>query len=301
MKNIREKNDYVLYFHINKNNGEIFYVGIGESKRAFVSSSSLRNKHWVNYVKKHGEPIVKIIKNNLSFNEAASLEVFYIKKYGRKSFDNNGTLVNLSEGGEKTAKGFKHTIEARNKISEALRCRVFTDVMRNNLSKIRKGKKHTAKAKLKMSLANSGENHPNFGKHHSEETKRKIGYANTGKLVWSARKVINTETKEIYPSALFVAKTFFKYTNPASFCYILNGKCSNNTCFQYLDDFNNGKMKYVNNYEGNKPKRVIHNKTGNVYNSIAEAGRENGVSDGTVHFHLKGKLRKSEPLFSYYN
>jgi len=300
LKNIRINNDYVLYFHLNRDTKKVFYVGIGSLKRASLCYESVRNKFWVNYVKKYGEPIVKIVKKDISFDEAALLEKYYIKKYGRKCIDPKGILVNISEGGEKTAKGFKHTIEARKKISEAGKNRVVTDENRNKTSLRFKGYKHSEEAKLKNSLAKRGANHPNFGKHRSDETKRKIGEANKGKLTWSAKKVINTNTKEIYPSSLYVAKIFFPNMNPTSLSYILNGKNSNNTCFQYLDDFNNGKEKYVNNYDGNKPKKIIHNKTGDVYNSIAEAGRLNGISDGAVHFHLKGKLKKSEPVFSYY-
>jgi group I intron endonuclease len=45
------------------------------------------------------------------------------------------------------------------------------------------GMKHTDEAKKKVSIANSGENHPNWGKHRSEETRRKIGLSQKGKII----------------------------------------------------------------------------------------------------------------------
>lgn len=44
------------------------------------------------------------------------------------------------------------------------------------------GVNHTEESKEKMSNANSGENHPNFGKHLTEETRRLISIANKGKV-----------------------------------------------------------------------------------------------------------------------
>lgn len=44
------------------------------------------------------------------------------------------------------------------------------------------GVNHTEESKMKMSKANSGENHPNFGKHLTKETKHLISVANKGKV-----------------------------------------------------------------------------------------------------------------------
>jgi len=54
---------YYIYFHKNPITLEVFYVGIGSNKRAWRFKE--RNTHWLRYVKKHGFPVVEIIKENL--------------------------------------------------------------------------------------------------------------------------------------------------------------------------------------------------------------------------------------------
>jgi hypothetical protein len=57
--------NYYLYYHKNPNTKELFYIGIGTNKRAWDFTSG-RNPHYKNYIKKHGEPIVDIIKGNIT-------------------------------------------------------------------------------------------------------------------------------------------------------------------------------------------------------------------------------------------
>jgi predicted GIY-YIG superfamily endonuclease len=90
-------NDKVVYLHRRKLDNKVFYVGIGYEKRAYDFIG--RNKFWHNYVKKYGEPLVEIYKDNLTKEEACKIEVNLIKKYGRRS-RGKGHLVNLSSGGE---------------------------------------------------------------------------------------------------------------------------------------------------------------------------------------------------------
>jgi hypothetical protein len=91
----------VLYTH-EKPNGEIFYVGIGTEKRPYTFTEKgwgARSSSWWNIVHKHGNPIVKIIKNNLSLEEALKEEKNLIKSVGRKDL-NEGTLINHTDGGD---------------------------------------------------------------------------------------------------------------------------------------------------------------------------------------------------------
>jgi len=90
-------NDKVVYLHRRKLDNKVFYVGIGYKKRAYDLSA--RNKFWHRYVKKYGEPLIEIYKDNLSKEEACKIEINLIKKYGRRS-RGKGHLVNLSSGGE---------------------------------------------------------------------------------------------------------------------------------------------------------------------------------------------------------
>lgn len=88
--------DTVLYKHIRKSDGIIFYIGIGDNKRPYIKSG--RNQHWHNTVKKYGYS-VEIITDNLTWDEACDLETKFIAFYGRKDLG-LGTLVNWTDGGE---------------------------------------------------------------------------------------------------------------------------------------------------------------------------------------------------------
>lgn len=90
-------NKFCLYYHY-KPNGEIFYVGIGDNKRPYDFINA-RNKFWHNIVEKYGNPIVKIILENISWEMACNEEKKSIKKFGRRDLS-QGTLVNMTDGGD---------------------------------------------------------------------------------------------------------------------------------------------------------------------------------------------------------
>ena len=90
-------NNNCLYFH-RKPNGEIFYVGIGKDYRPFDFVNA-RNRFWHSIVKKYGLPKVEIILSNISWQHACYAECWCIRMFGRRDL-NNGTLVNLTDGGD---------------------------------------------------------------------------------------------------------------------------------------------------------------------------------------------------------
>jgi hypothetical protein len=103
----------VLYHHIRLDNGEIFYVGIGDSARPY--SHNNRNNYWHNIVEKYGYR-VEIIKESLDWGDACKLEILEIKKFGRKDLG-LGPLVNLTDGGDGTE---NLSYESRMVISEKM-------------------------------------------------------------------------------------------------------------------------------------------------------------------------------------
>ena len=133
-------NIYYLYFHLNPLTNQLFYVGIGTNKRAWEFNA--RNKHWLNYINKYGDPVVKIIKSNLTKEEACILEQYYIKEYGRLNIDEGGILLNKSEGGQGGTYGYKwnRTEEQKQKISNSLIGKNKNKEHRLNISKAKKGK-----------------------------------------------------------------------------------------------------------------------------------------------------------------
>ena len=153
---------YCVYSHTNKTNGKT-YIGLTsmtpeerwKSGKGYHSGTHFRNAidkyGWDNF--EH-----KIIKDNLTKEEASYLEQYYISFYN--STDRHYGY-NMSSGGE--CGGHPQTEETRMKISEH--------------SVGFKGRTHTEETLEKMRNAKSGKNHPNYGKHLSEETKNKISEA----------------------------------------------------------------------------------------------------------------------------
>jgi hypothetical protein len=111
-----KKNRCILYRHL-KPNGEVFYIGIGNSlKRAYHKYN--RNNLWHKIVDKYGFE-VQILKDDLTRDEACELEKILIEYYGRISLG-TGTLANITSGGDTDATGYKATEETKQKIREAV-------------------------------------------------------------------------------------------------------------------------------------------------------------------------------------
>ena len=86
----------IVYAHT-KPDGEVFYVGIGVTKKRAKSIYG-RNKHWHNTVNKYGFN-VNILFDDVDYDTAKQCERYLIKYYGRKDLG-LGTLVNFTDGGE---------------------------------------------------------------------------------------------------------------------------------------------------------------------------------------------------------
>jgi len=128
-----------LYRHIRLDKNIPFYIGVGHDDRNYrrAYDVNLRNSYWKNIVSKTGFE-VDILLDNLSSDEVYQKEIEFIRLYGRSNIG-NGTLVNLTDGGNGT-NGCKHSIKSR-------------------------------KAKSEMV---SGRKHPMFGKKHSQETLKRM-------------------------------------------------------------------------------------------------------------------------------
>lgn len=130
---------YYVYLHIKSSNGEPFYVGKGKANR--VTSTHGRNKFWHNIVNKYGYDIIFLDKN-LSPEKAIELETYWIERIGRRDLG-NGTLVNLTNGGDGTAGrkvdrsyykgennpfyGKTHSEDTKEKIRESNKRRVWSE------------------------------------------------------------------------------------------------------------------------------------------------------------------------------
>jgi hypothetical protein len=68
---------YYVYYHMSETTGEIYYVGKGSGKRAYIFDR--RGKLWDAFKNKHGCKVV-IFASNLLENEAFDLEISEIKR-----------------------------------------------------------------------------------------------------------------------------------------------------------------------------------------------------------------------------
>lgn len=126
------KKQAYLYSHTRLDTNEVFYIGIGiikNYKRAYQSNKS-RNIFWKNIVNKTKYE-VKIIADNLNWQEACELEKKLIKQIGRKDLG-LGTLVNLTDGGDGNV-GMSQ--EIKDKISNSLKGKIQSEETRLKRSK----------------------------------------------------------------------------------------------------------------------------------------------------------------------
>jgi tRNA-binding EMAP/Myf-like protein len=114
-----------------------------------------------------------IIDQNLTEEEAFSLEVKMIAGYGRVD-NNTGILRNRTDGGE-GASGAIHTDATKLKISKVRKGKTFSDAHKLQMSKAQKGKTHTDATKLQMSKVRKG-------KTHTDATKLLMSKANKGRI-----------------------------------------------------------------------------------------------------------------------
>ena len=128
-----------LYRHIRLDKNEPFYIGIGSdmtNKRA--NERARRSELWKKIVAKSDYEI-EILFDDITYDEAKLKEIEFIKLYGRIDL-NNGTLANLTDGGDGT---INPSQESRLKMSQIHKGRKNSDALMELLIN-RKGKKNPA-------------------------------------------------------------------------------------------------------------------------------------------------------------
>lgn len=153
----------IVYLHRKNTDRQVFYVGMGDKKRAY---SKQRSEIWNRVAKKYGF-YIDIVAENLNIEDAFELECFLIEIYGRLDLK-TGNLVNMTEGGcgaiglncslEKKRKYNMSKIERnsewKRKISEAHKGKIFSNETLKKMSDAKIGKKITEETRLKMKNSN---------------------------------------------------------------------------------------------------------------------------------------------------
>lgn len=156
-----------------------FYIGKGTGNRyrlAYHSGDYQRNSHLKHKILKDYTDIkIHFLHKDLTEEQAFFWERYWIKYIGRLDLK-EGTLLNLSNGGEGVGTGRPCSEETKRRISEAKRGWNPSPETRKNMSKAFKGRKlgprpSEVKEKIRRGLK---------GKFMSEEAKKKMSIAKTG-------------------------------------------------------------------------------------------------------------------------
>lgn len=157
--------DYYTYAYLREDLTP-YYVGKGRGKRAFLDSRWNKPKDISR---------IMFLREGMSEKDALKHEAEMIKTWGRKDLG-TGILRNRTDGGDGVS-GYKHSDEARARISFIQNNRSYET--RARLSLANKGKKRTAETKEKMRLAQIG-NKNKLGKKCSKESREKIRLGGIG-------------------------------------------------------------------------------------------------------------------------
>lgn len=199
-------NDKVTYRHIRLDTQEVFYVGIGDSRRPY---SLNRTKHWHRIVNKVSYR-VEIVKENISWDEAVLWEKSEISKIGRLDLG-TGPLINLTSGGDGTPgairgdefrekvgnfhRNRKRSLQTVERIKSKRASQVITETHKEKISKSLIGKKRASPSPSK-GIPRTEEvrrkiSQSKIGHEVSDETRKKISIAHKGHTRQTNPKVLN--------------------------------------------------------------------------------------------------------------
>ena len=117
----------IVYAHKRKDNGEVFYIGMGVCEKR-ANKFSGRNRYW-NFIKEQYGAYVDVLATDLSVEDAEELEMFLIEEIG---IDN---LTNITKGVQKGRLG-------DNKTKEEIE---FSEEQKKKISQSKKGQNKGAK------------------------------------------------------------------------------------------------------------------------------------------------------------
>ena len=176
---------YYIYRITNKINGKTY---IGQHRYKDLNDGYMGSGVYLAKAKKRygiKSFTKEILYSNIQYKKTADdVERFAIAKeraLGKAEY-------NITNGGG-GVEGYKHSEEAKEKISEARKGRHHSEETRKKISELNKGKYISEETKRKISESNKG-------KHPSEETKRKLSEVHKGKTPWNKGKHPSEETRK---------------------------------------------------------------------------------------------------------
>ena len=157
------KNQYYIYSYLREDHSP-YYIGKGSGKRAYTKGPK-------EVKPPRDKSRVRILKEDLTEDEAFLLEKLYILMFGRVDLG-TGILRNRSDGGDGSS-GYIVSPEERKKRSERMKGVTRPRWIYDKISASNTGKKASVETRSKMSAAKKGRT-------CTEEHKRKVSEAKKG-------------------------------------------------------------------------------------------------------------------------
>ena len=286
-----------LYRHIRLDKNEVFYIGIGgfsinekknSYKRAYTKFK--RNKIWNRIIDKT-QYTVEIILDDLTWEEACKKEIEFIKLYGRKDL-NNGTLANLTDGGD-GSRGIVKSKETLIKLSKSLKGRLVKEETREKIRIKNTGKFIKEETREKLKISSTG-NKNNLGKKQSDLTKKKISNSKKGKIPWNKglKDIYSEESKMKMSIGRKGKESPFKgkkHTDESKEKNRLShlGKSPNRIDYSCSEET---KIKIAENMLNGKKIQI----DGILYNSYVEAEKSLCINNKTIRYRVNSNSYKFE-------
>lgn len=145
----------VVYQHRRKDTNEVFYIGIGKTRKRAYEKYHHRNQHWKSIVAKFGYE-ADILIEGIEWEDACKIESGMILDYGRSDLK-LGSLVNQTNGGD-GGYGMILKPESKEKIRQFQLSlnkkgkpgRPQSEITRNKIKISSTGRKHTEETKIKL-------------------------------------------------------------------------------------------------------------------------------------------------------
>jgi group I intron endonuclease len=139
--------------------------------RKSLNRNDHRNTHLQSAWNKYGESnfgciIIEKLPDNITKKELLIVEQKYLN-IAKTEKDKCYNICFEADGSEWSE-------ESREKLSNTMKGRKFTEVHKKRIGDAHRGKIVSKETKKKMSESKTGINHPMYGRHHSEETKQKM-------------------------------------------------------------------------------------------------------------------------------
>jgi hypothetical protein len=141
------KNNFYVYGYLNPLTCEPFYIGVsGDRQRMYdhvneaprTKKPTLKHRTINEILSTGNTPIIYKIQENLTRQQAYALEVLLINKIGRV-LSKDGSLVNISKGGELGLSGYKFSEESKLKMRERNLGKTIPDDVKKKMSKAHSG------------------------------------------------------------------------------------------------------------------------------------------------------------------